>query len=441
MDAFYVSVELQRRPELRGLPVVVAGSGPRAVVTTASYEARKHGVFSATPASRARRLCPDAVFVAPDFDHYRARSRAVMEVLRGEVDTVEVVGLDEAYLDLGGPGAAQRRGAQDQGGGHRAHRPGLLDRYRPEQARGQGGLRRRQARRLPRPHGGGRAGALRRPVAAAAAGNRAAHGGAARGPAGSRRWGRWRPFPRRRSRRGSAAASGPTWGAWPDSRTSVRWTRRGCASRSRARPRSTPTCAGSSSCCRRSTAWRRSWRDDLARNGRSGRTVGIKVRLDDFSTHTRARTLDRQVTEAHTLRAVAAELLRALDPGRPVRLLGVRVAGMEQGPGAEGEPEEIPQLTLSSLAQLARRPDRAGRAEPELGLGGRCEVPLATADVGAAIDHAHGHRPAAVAERDPRAARQRLVRHSERALGQPSAAAQRVAVQARGRTTTRGRAR
>ena len=93
MDAFYVGVEQQRRPELRGLPVVVAGSGPRAVVTTASYEARRFGVFSATPAERARRLCPDAVFVRPDFDHYRARSREVMDVLHAHADAVEVLSL------------------------------------------------------------------------------------------------------------------------------------------------------------------------------------------------------------------------------------------------------------------------------------------------------------------------------------------------------------
>ena len=112
MDAFYVSVELQRRPELRGQPVVVAGSSPRAVVTTASYEARRFGIFSATPAERARRLCPQAVFIAPDFEAYRARSREVMDVLRAQVERVEVVGLDEAYLDLSGferPRAAARR--------------------------------------------------------------------------------------------------------------------------------------------------------------------------------------------------------------------------------------------------------------------------------------------------------------------------------------------
>src|SRR6202049_2290304 len=95
-DAFYVSIELCRHPELRGRPVVVAGSGPRAVVTTASYEARRHGVGSAMPAARARRLCPDAVFVPPDFAYYREASGEVMGIVRGHVGTVEVVGLDEA---------------------------------------------------------------------------------------------------------------------------------------------------------------------------------------------------------------------------------------------------------------------------------------------------------------------------------------------------------
>src|SRR5438874_3807290 len=118
LDAFYVSVELRRRPELRGLPVVVAGTGPRAVVTTASYEARAFGVGSATPASRARRLCPDAVFIPPDFDAYRAVSRRVMDRVRATVPTVEVAGLDEAYLDLSdlvAPHAAMRRLLTDIG--------------------------------------------------------------------------------------------------------------------------------------------------------------------------------------------------------------------------------------------------------------------------------------------------------------------------------------
>ena len=112
IDAFYASVELLRRPELRGLPVIVSGSGPRAVVTTASYEARRYGVGSAMPTSRARRLCPDAVLVAPDFEAYREASRAVMKLVRRAVARVELAGLDEAYLDLEelvAPRAAMRR--------------------------------------------------------------------------------------------------------------------------------------------------------------------------------------------------------------------------------------------------------------------------------------------------------------------------------------------
>src|SRR3954449_5586330 len=113
MDAFYASVELRRRPELRGKPVVVCGSGPRAVVTTASYEARRlAGIHSAMPAAVARRRLPDAVYLRPDFPAYREASGQVMDILRGNVEIVEVVGLDEAYLDLTGlfsPKASMRK--------------------------------------------------------------------------------------------------------------------------------------------------------------------------------------------------------------------------------------------------------------------------------------------------------------------------------------------
>ncbi|HEU0317331.1 MAG TPA: DNA polymerase IV, partial [Solirubrobacteraceae bacterium] len=113
MDAFYASVELRRRPELRGKPIVVAGSGPRAVVTTASYEARAaYGIGSAMPLARARRLCPEIVVVPPDFAAYRAVSAEVMGIVRGQLERVEVVGLDEVYVDLTGllaPNAAMAR--------------------------------------------------------------------------------------------------------------------------------------------------------------------------------------------------------------------------------------------------------------------------------------------------------------------------------------------
>ncbi|MDP9189964.1 MAG: DNA polymerase IV, partial [Actinomycetota bacterium] len=102
MDAFYVSVELLRRPELRGKPVIVANGTPdsRGVVMTASYEARAFGVHSALPMAIAHRRCPNAIRIPSDMKRYREVSGRVMEVLRGFSDTVEVVGVDEAYLDL-----------------------------------------------------------------------------------------------------------------------------------------------------------------------------------------------------------------------------------------------------------------------------------------------------------------------------------------------------
>ncbi len=100
MDAFYASVEQRDDPALRGRPVVVAWRGQRSVVCAASYEARTFGVRSAMPAVRAERLCPDAVFVPPDFVRYKAASKQIREIFARHTDLIEPLSLDEAYLDV-----------------------------------------------------------------------------------------------------------------------------------------------------------------------------------------------------------------------------------------------------------------------------------------------------------------------------------------------------
>jgi DNA polymerase IV len=343
MDAFYVSVELQRRPELRGKPVVVAGSGPRAVVTTASYEARRFGIFSATPAERARRACPQAIFIPPDFDAYRARSREVMDVLRAHVDRVEVVGLDEAYLDLSRfdrpkAGARQVQGAVRETTGlgcsigigpnklvakvasdaekpdgfvvlsaemarerFAGERPGLLP-----------GIGPKTAERLER-QGIDTLGAL----AGTPEDQLSEWFGARLGP-----WlGRLARFEDDRGietvRIAKSESRETTFDHdirdLPELEAQLRrLTEELCAT--------------------------------LERQEQRGRTIGIKVRYDDFSTVTRARSLAAAVNELDAVWPVALELLRRLDPPRPVRLVGVRVAGLDEGsPSAES----ADQLALS----------------------------------------------------------------------------------------------
>ena len=312
-----------------GKPVVVAGTGPRAVVTTASYEARKFGVFSATPASRARRLCLDAVFLPPDFKLYRERSREVMAVMREHVERVEVVGLDEAYLDLSQferPKAAARRVkvAIEQstglgapiGIGPSAFRccEGRLGRDKPD---GFAVPTREQAcerfGRLPRPDPGHRpedGGTARR------AGHR--HARQARGGARDAARVVVRPPPRAAPRAPRAVRARepgqPVRVAKSESReTTFDYDLRGLEALTPVLERlADELCA------------------TLGREERRGPTVGIKVRLDDFSTHTRARTLDAPTNDRAVVTGVALELLREFDPPRPVRLLGVRVAGLDR---------------------------------------------------------------------------------------------------------------
>src|SRR5580765_965004 len=100
LDAFFAAVEQRDKPSLRGKPVIVGGVGPRGVVATASYEARRFGVRSAMSTAEARARCPHGAFLSGRFDAYSSTSRAVMGVLRGLSPLVEPLSLDEAFVDL-----------------------------------------------------------------------------------------------------------------------------------------------------------------------------------------------------------------------------------------------------------------------------------------------------------------------------------------------------
>ena len=349
-DAFYVSIELRRRPELRGKPVVVAGSGPRAVVTTASYEARRYGVGSAMPASRARRLCPQAVFLTPDFPTYREASAHVMGIVREHVETVEVVGLDEAYLDLTGlysPRAAMRRliaeiraatqltcsvgigpnklvakvasDAEKPAGFVVLTREQACERFAGSPPSLIPGIGPKTAARL------SEMGITTLGQMAAIDPDRLA------GRFGSN-------LGRDLARRARFEHDGDVAAA------------RKVVSESRERTFDVDI-TDPAELRARLTQMAQDLCGSLARHGRSGRTIGIKVRLDDWTTATRAHTLEHATADPELVTAHALRMLAEYAPARPVRLLGVRVAGLapERGQDAgegQGSAPERSQLAL-----------------------------------------------------------------------------------------------
>ena len=328
-DSFYASVELLRHPELRGKPVVVAGSGPRAVVTTASYEARRYGVHSAMSAAHARRLCPDAIFIPPDFQAYREKSREVWGIVDERLACpMQHVSLDEAYADVTaidrplsalrelvaavreragitisvgvGPSRLVAKTASDAekpAGFVVLSREQACERFAQQPTRLLQGIGPRTQERL--------AEIGMRTVADLQAADETAlverFGG---------RMGRWlkavaffhdaSPVESR-----VAAKSNSSEVTFDEDVEDI------AVLEETVRRMAADLCQG------------------MKRKDKRVRTIGIKVRLDDFTNATRARTLDAFTNDADEVTAVALDLLRAYAPSRPVRLIGVRVASFE----------------------------------------------------------------------------------------------------------------
>ena len=340
MDAFYVSVELLRHPELAGKPVIVSGTGPRAVVTTASYEARKFGVGSAMPASRARRLCPDANWLPPDFPCYRDASRRVMALIEELGVPLEPLSLDETYLDLTeltdpvaqmsalvrrirdelqldasvgiGPNKLVAKVASDAEkprGFVVLTRQQAVERFASAPVRLIPGIGPKTAERL-RGFGVETLGQLQRCTV----------------PGLIERFGEnhGRALHDRAHFRSSSPVS----------------TDRETKSRS-----VESTFDHDISDPHRMEAIVVEQAERLAKELRerdmAGRTIGIKVRTDDFATYTRVRSIDRVTNDPVTIREVSLQLLRENAPERPVRLLGVRVAGFADERPTAARPGEM----------------------------------------------------------------------------------------------------
>jgi len=353
MDAFFVSVELLRRPELRGKPVVVAtGTDPQArgVVMAASYEARKFGVHSALPLAIAHRRCPQLVLVPRDFALYQRASKRVMEILRRFAERIEVAGLDEAYLDLEDCPAPKARARQ------------LKREMRAETGLvcsvglAPNKLLAKIASDLDKPDG---LWVLRPDDMLEAVGERPASLIPGVGPKTAERLARisvktvaeLATAPDTELER----ALGPNLGHALRARANGRDERRVTTERvAKSESRETTFAHDvSDPATLRETLERLAGSvcSSLARHGRAGRTVTLKIRLRPFRTYTRSRTLDELTADSGVVRRVALELLDAFERDAPVRLLGVGVAGLSDVELPENEKEGERSATAETAAE------------------------------------------------------------------------------------------
>lgn len=373
MDAFFAAAEQAAKPSLRGKPVVVGGLGPRGVVATASYEARRFGVHSAMPMAQARRLCPNAAYLVPRFPLYRTVSDQVMELLGLLSPLVEPLSLDEAFVDLEAGGAADNpRSAREAG--ERLRRDILtatgltasvglagskmLAKIASEQAKPDGlvliepGTERELLGPMPvrtLPGVGPATGEhLRRAgmttVAELAEAGEAelvrllgrAHGGAVFRMAMGRDD---RPVVAERDAKSVSVED--TFDVDLHDRVRIRIEVERLADR----------------CVRR-----------LRASGHSGRTIVLKVRRFDFSTLTRSETLRGPTDDPAVVREAAARLLEAVDTTGGVRLLGVGVSGLADYTqedlfaqvAAGGRHEEHPEAGASLRLRSAGEQPRSG---------------------------------------------------------------------------------
>jgi DNA polymerase-4 len=340
MDAFYVSIEMLRHPQLRGKPVVVAYDGPRGVVTTASYEARKYGVHSALPMVTARRRCPDLTVLPVDMQLYKRGSVKVMETLRQFSDEIEVVGLDEAYVDLSDSPVPQSRAMEIKRRirevTHLVCSIGLA----PNK------LMAKIASDLDKPDGFF---VLDHDNWLETVGEKPASLLPGVGP---------KTFERLRAigvetvgqlaqadELGLGRAFGPNHGSGLRARANGvgstklnEETLRKSESRETTFPEDVTDRTLLHDTVERLA---RSVCESLAQNKRRGRTVTLKIRLQPFKTYTRSRTLSSHTCDPEEVVATARELLERFDPQRPVRLVGVGLAGLAEDEESRHQPGQL----------------------------------------------------------------------------------------------------